>query len=696
MKGLVMWLIFVVTKVGATWEQLKERCRRGHFHPSVLFYERVESGSPLPSEVTLKYSTVPGTQSNTLGRSGRRPPKASKSSTAAGSTSGGAAAPVMSAAQTPMMMSGPGGPMFVHPQRMMHPAFAFPGQQMMPMMNMHGMQMMGAPVPIAAPPVVRSDGGEEKGEMKKEKKERKEKKGKKKERKRKEKRNVVKEDASDESDEEAEPARKTSAEKAPVKARSSEDNVPQRTSDVEAKAAVARQEPIASVPARTNSPAPLQSSVDRNPMPSRVGPPPPALLPTASVDSQPAVPVGPLPPPLVPTPARHVPEPLPLYEPTPAYQAPAPVRQAPPPALPVAEPLIDTNFPSIPDEEPAPAPVYTPAVVQSAIETGPPPPYAMPEPEPPAYGHHHHHHQQPSVHRPMSNGHDYLTAPHQPPPSQSATDYSASELLLASAPAVPSGAPSEGLSSTYASSSDWNRTSYEHYTPYAQTTYTPQQTSSYTYAHSSVPPPSAGSYGNGYAHQQQTTYSTPSGYTPPSSSSIYSHELASSGSYEPAPSYAPSPPTSSGGTRGTSNNIAYRSPVPQHRRYNDEDQSDDSDDALKAYARAYDLPSLRSSGSSSSSSSIARRTASADEDNSTSDSAPAMSSKPSNNYLNLGRLMGDGNGNGAAGSGTSGFSSSTTSAASTYTPNAGYEQFKKGSTSAFSNLSSLLSAPHRD
>ncbi len=42
-------LILQSLQVGATWEQLKDRCRRGKFHPSVLFYERVESETPLPT-----------------------------------------------------------------------------------------------------------------------------------------------------------------------------------------------------------------------------------------------------------------------------------------------------------------------------------------------------------------------------------------------------------------------------------------------------------------------------------------------------------------------------------------------------------------------------------------------------------------------------------------------------------------------
>ncbi|KAL6050243.1 Ubiquitin specific peptidase [Balamuthia mandrillaris] len=49
------WMVFddtVVKEVGDTWEALTQRCRRGHFHPSVLFYERVEKNEkPLPSQI---------------------------------------------------------------------------------------------------------------------------------------------------------------------------------------------------------------------------------------------------------------------------------------------------------------------------------------------------------------------------------------------------------------------------------------------------------------------------------------------------------------------------------------------------------------------------------------------------------------------------------------------------------------------
>lgn len=44
------------SQVGASWEQLKDRCRRGRFHPSVLFYERVETGAPLPVTYTTAYN----------------------------------------------------------------------------------------------------------------------------------------------------------------------------------------------------------------------------------------------------------------------------------------------------------------------------------------------------------------------------------------------------------------------------------------------------------------------------------------------------------------------------------------------------------------------------------------------------------------------------------------------------------------
>lgn len=56
------WLVFddrVVKEVGASWEELKDRCRRGRFHPSVLFYERVETGAPLPTTFTPKFNPQP-------------------------------------------------------------------------------------------------------------------------------------------------------------------------------------------------------------------------------------------------------------------------------------------------------------------------------------------------------------------------------------------------------------------------------------------------------------------------------------------------------------------------------------------------------------------------------------------------------------------------------------------------------------
>jgi len=41
-------------QVGASWEQLTERCRSGRYHPSILFYERVETGPSLPTTLTTK------------------------------------------------------------------------------------------------------------------------------------------------------------------------------------------------------------------------------------------------------------------------------------------------------------------------------------------------------------------------------------------------------------------------------------------------------------------------------------------------------------------------------------------------------------------------------------------------------------------------------------------------------------------
>eukprot|EP01087_Luapelamoeba_hula_P015919 TRINITY_DN4823_c0_g1_i1.p1 TRINITY_DN4823_c0_g1~~TRINITY_DN4823_c0_g1_i1.p1 ORF type:complete len:863 (-),score=74.65 TRINITY_DN4823_c0_g1_i1:81-2669(-) len=53
------WFVFddtIVKEAGASWNQLVSRCVRGRFHPSVLFYERVEEGIPLPSSA-LKQSS---------------------------------------------------------------------------------------------------------------------------------------------------------------------------------------------------------------------------------------------------------------------------------------------------------------------------------------------------------------------------------------------------------------------------------------------------------------------------------------------------------------------------------------------------------------------------------------------------------------------------------------------------------------